>query len=115
MRCEKLRCASLRSALQRCGALSRGVALANLPSFWFSPLRRSVFGTVVPAFAKWGQTLFFKPCFSASAALSSFCTSTFATLPLKGSKLWEIMQFSSQSESVEHSAMDVGTPLKNGV
>ena len=25
------------------------------------------------------------------------------------------MQFSSQSESMEHSAMDAGTPLKNGV
>ena len=60
---------------------------------------------------KWGQTLFFKPCFSASAALRSFGTSTLATLPLKGSKLWEIMQFSSQSESAEHSAMDVGSRL----
>ena len=64
---------------------------------------------------KWGQTLFFKPCFSASTALSSFCRSTFVTLPLEGSMLWEIMQFSSQSESVESSAMDAGTPLKNGV
>ena len=60
-------------------------------------------------------TLFFKPCFSASTALSSFCTSTFAALFLEGSKLWEIMQFSSQSESVERSAMDAGTPSKNGV
>ena len=71
--------------------------------------------TTCQKFSKWGQTLFFKPCFSASTALSSFCTSTFATLPLEGSKLWEIMQFSSQSESVESSAMDAGTPLKNGV
>ena len=64
---------------------------------------------------KWGQTLFFKHCFSASTALSSFYTSTFAALPLEGSKIWKIMQFSSQSESVERSAMDAGTPLKNGV
>ena len=34
---------------------------------------------------------------------------------VKGSKLWDIMQFSSQSESVELSAMNAGTPLKNGV
>ena len=47
-----------------------------------------------------------KPCFSVSTALSSFCTSTFATLPLEGSKLWEIMQFLSQSESMERSAME---------
>ena len=52
------------------------------------------------------KTLFFKPCFSASTALSSFCTSTLAALPLKDSKLWGTMQFSSQSESVERSAMD---------
>ena len=68
-----------------------------------------------PLLPKWGQTLFFKPRFSASTALSSFCTSAFATLPLEGSKLWEIMQFSSQSESMERSAMDAGTPFKNRV
>ena len=56
-----------------------------------------------------------KPCFSASTALSSFCTSTFATLRLEGSKLWESMQFSSQGKSVERSSMDAGTPLKNGL
>ena len=62
-----------------------------------------------------GPNLVFLNPVSASTALSSFCTSTFATLPLEGSKLWEIMQCSGQSESVERSAMDAGTPLKNGV
>ena len=53
-----------------------------------------------------GPNPVFQTPFSASTALSSFCTSTFAALPLEGANLWEIMQFLSQSESVERSAMD---------